>query len=604
MKPFNTQKGSFAGNALNDQRTQAGIDVPYMRSKRAGETSLKKHGFLETEKDVNEATLYVLGDVVKGGVPLLARAYGNLVYNAPMRLLSNIDVAVDPGPNNETGNYRIMEPIGRDYYIHHVQYHGVLYYRFDPAFASNVSLHLTDTYLRISSGKRKTIGFNLELSAGYYNYYDYQHFYIPSSIAGISDDYATTSFMQPLDAAAKPPTALISFPQNIGSVDIRGVAHHDLLFTTISKDTTVANSPVLRAIPRAVEQTDKVMMTSQIIVITPKRWVTLAAFSWENTSPYGYLGGKTSLFKTEDGGLSWTDGRSNDPSYAAFTNGFPLITDFVSPTNWYTLNRVLGFAIANQEWAVATPNIFMVSYPYWTLTPATITVPNAGYNNGSSFIGCGFAAKMVRTTDGGNSWAEVPYPTLLETVTSWGQSSYQIYLFTRVTYLGGGFMIAQIRASLWDQYAVPVDPQDETLVWNLAVSNDYGASWTCIPKVGIPDIAKSQPRYVGVFKVLKKVVRDPAGGFKAGLVVLTLWGGDGYYLYSSTDNGASWKKACLMAKSESFRQMGFCSAHGAAVQENGFNFNDIYYTGTPQSTVPVAVETPWRYDSSQTWVPE
>ena len=619
----NKQKGGYSPSALKSQIAQEGVDIPYMRSSVAGHTSLKKSGFRETER-VSTGTSWInTGDVTIGGVTSRLAPYGSTTYKTPGHRLNIPTSAVDLGFSSGGEQYRVsyVKYIGAGRYSYQAG-SGVVINSYGAPAAYQKPEYDSNFTVVIKGGLLSRADAHVRYTGLMFGVFDVAQALTVAPFGGIEDCFQSAIF-QPLDVAHG--TSLITFSTYIGNVDLGGYPVSDTVYTIVDK----SGPGSLLAPPRSENNTHSAMADADITVITPTTWVLLtgAYISPLTVAPdvlTGYWGGYIGLFTTKDAGQTWPittifslPPRINEDRIPALCFNFPLRPADGVPPNVYVegqyvcaLNVCVAHMMSTKEICVISPTTWLMSYGYYGAVRAADGVPDNGFNlylptTSTDFAAPrGFCSRLVRTTDAGVTWTQVAPPTLLETVTGWPQYSRQYYIFRSVTYLGAGFMIAKIRASIDDVVTLnpSYNPLGGPLVLNFAVSADYGATWTCVPRVGFP-AAATGPMHFGFFKVLRVKKRTgDAGTYTPGLVVIPVWGGDGFYLYQSVDDGLSWTKAALMAKSEKFQPMDIVRTpldDGGGVR--GQNFAVYQYTGPPNANVAPYVEAPWRTDSRLTW---
>lgn len=397
---------------------------------------------------------------------------------------------------------------------------------------------------------------------------------------------------------------LMTLPVTIGSTDPWGNQISDNLFCKWSIKEEV---PGFFALPKPANCVNNAVAAFQLVTVTPAVWIGMGGVFWTPT-PTGastYFGGDLVFYKTTDAGASWT---ISGP-LAVPTLTFNIGLDATPPTSdraeGYGCRRNLGIAAACNfaQWCIVTPDIYVVSFPtygpYDAQFVGDVNVPNFYDQN----TGKAFNASWYRTTNGGTSWNPVDPVTLIETqLAGWAEFDPQLYMPRDMTYLGNGVLVGIVRAGLTDARNKGAGNLSPQLVWNLIRSVDYGATWTCIPKVGLP-AAALWCQMVGTFKVQTKRTSATPGS-----VLLTIWGGDGYYVYESIDGGLSWRQDSLLAKSRTFYPMDvpgdfYTVLDGSSVTWSA-NFRNLQIAGTDDAPALLDPVTPWRFNSTKAWVAE
>lgn len=115
-----------------------------------------------------------------------------------------------------------------------------------------------------------------------------------------------------------------------------------------------------------------------------------------------------------------------------------------------------------------------------------------------------------------------------------------------------------------------------------------------INPIGFPESAQYIIHF-GQPKVFKAYVAEDA----AGVVMLPVWSGEGYDLYRSKDNGATWEKARTIKQTYYFQRLDSSFLYSMSDYDEGdtvvsYNFGLVNYASTPNASVPLDVAWPER----------
>lgn len=319
-------------------------------------------------------------------------------------------------------------------------------------------------------------------------------------------------------------------------------------------------------LPRISSNAFQPMLASAIVVMSPTSWafVVCLLFSPRPQNDL-YSGGDVLVYTTTDNGDTYSINsisaiKTNLPAEPPTRN--PALTPegyLYWPKDYdCTLNAALSNIALFTTSAVVSPTSFV-------LFTCNYKIVDGVYKN---------AGEIYLTTDSGATFTSVEFPPLIE-----NKDPVQPVRVENAVYLGGGKLLAKTRSGVFGS----------DNVWNIIRSVDYGETWVCVPKVGFPESAQFS-FHTGHFKVIKA-----KSGATEATVVLPVWGGDGYYVYLSKDAGSSWEQGARIAPSEEAYRME--SDLTDAVPD--FNFGRIVFAGP---TVPLSVETPWRFDRSRTYI--
>lgn len=292
--------------------------------------------------------------------------------------------------------------------------------------------------------------------------------------------------------------------------------------------------------------------------IAPDSFVILAACLFTpDPNNAGYQGGDFLLYKTTDRGDTFTV--ATIPEMKVELPAAPAVDASPPPLRPRSqlicrLNNALLNASKSAAITVLTPDIWLCSY-------VTYKQVSGNWKN---------VGQIWRTEDAGSTWSLVAFPALLDE-----SDPPRAARIEHAAYLGQGRVIAKTRDGLLGH-----DHE-----WSLIRSDDFGATWTCLPKVGFPESAEHSAD-TGWFKVLR--LRTDT---KTSIVTLTVWGGESYDLYESKTDGTDWVKVARLARSD--------ERYSMEVDETILgdeSFKQLVYLGTEDEPAPLSIETPWRFD--------
>lgn len=324
-------------------------------------------------------------------------------------------------------------------------------------------------------------------------------------------------------------------------------------------------------IPRLSGTEGKPLALAALTTIGPQSYYMLASllFSPRRYAGAAYSGGDVLFYKSADNGATWQVGtipaiKANLPSPP--TTRSPGATpegylywpkDYKCDLNTALLNISVSTIIT-----VVSPSVMVVALVQYKDVSGTM-VPQG---------------EMYRSADGGLSYSQIAFPSLLE------DNPGEPVRIENMVYLGQNRLLAKTRS--------PGYGTDN--LWNIIRSSDGGATWTCVPKAGLPTGAAPTSFFTGHFKVIAKRTST-----KAGRVVLPVWGGGSYDLYESRDDGINWLRVSRLAPSEEAFRMEDDLAD--AVSDN--NFGQLRVLGPEDSPSPLSIESPWRFDASRPYNP-
>lgn len=229
------------------------------------------------------------------------------------------------------------------------------------------------------------------------------YFAVSNGVIYFSSDKGTT-----LDPAYTNIDLQMNDVQAIGNDTVYAVGYSQFAIPAASRKSTF-----MRSVNNGATWSEVTVSQSTGTFTAP----TLSQLSFANRN-LGYLAGsRNAIFKTTDGGLTWTD-ISPFPALNAGPTGFP--NAFVTYTEIFALNDTTVFAVGNMFTNVGNRRVYRSTNAGTTWVDITGNIPALGLVgnlNGVLFsdLNNGYVVSpggvMYRTTDGGTNWTVEIAPT-------------------------------------------------------------------------------------------------------------------------------------------------------------------------------------------------
>lgn len=636
---FTKQKDGDAPAALEGQKTLDVTALPYMRNEAFGQVIEKRGEFRETSQQSGGEQFVVSGFTKDGGVISDNFGLSSLSYKAPFHTSNKLYFGPTTPPDADAS--KLMWYLGRNTYLYiKTTDTSVITQDYPGSIGEGTSLQSLpiiqcSQILGVVNGRRSNPDITQQIDDIYCSIFDPLGGYLGNNGRNIPNNLQDSPgvgslVVQPLDEAGDGGvTALIYWSTFLGVTDREGMIKSDMVYAKMTKAGLGPISVIPRLAPGSENWPNAGWARWQIFTVTPLIWVAFSGVyvdSFEGPPVFDY-GGYVIFYRTNDGGVTWnlTQDANNLFSDGAFNFNFPRqippavnhnVPPWIAPEDAPgQRNGAVQTAATTMQLCVITPTIWIASYVYFGFGSAP-SISDFGVDWEWMIDGlphCVFQSRLLRTTDGGNNWTAITAPALIETQLLWPTDSLQCYVFRDMTYCGNGVVIAKIRAGTRDYFDTALFPAfpdrggGAPLTWNLARSMDYGVTWACVPKNGIPAAPGSDARYIGRFCVVKKATGNPAGGQNPATILMTCWedATSAYYVYVSRDNGDSWNKGALITKSDEFQPMDIVGyGNFGPVQSQQESWRFLEYTGDDVNPAPVSMVQPWRFNSKINWVPE